>query len=271
MAGIKTPYTTRRARWAPAGLGLAVLAGLAAGCAPKYDDLKSFTQGHEQQAAAIEYRIEPPDVINLSSPTAPELDGDIQQIRSDGKISLKLLGEVEAANLTPRELGSKLEEMLSRYYVAPSVTVRVVSFESKKVYVFGQVSRSGALPFTGNDTLLDVLAAAQLTPTAWGQQVKVIRPSASEKDRHDIIVDVDRIVQSGDLKSNFLLQEGDIVYVPPTPLAWLHGQIQDVAGPMAGASTIYTTPATMIGATDYYKNHKSSQTRVWLSPGSIGQ
>ncbi len=155
---------SHQARGMAGPAGMALLAALLAGCAPKYADLKSFVQGHEGQVASFEYVIQPPDVIALSSPTAAELDGEVQQVRSDGKISLKLLGEVEAAGLSPRDLGSKIEELLSRYYVSPSVNVRVVAFESQKLYVFGQVTRPGTLPFTGRDTVLGCVA---LTAIYW--------------------------------------------------------------------------------------------------------
>jgi polysaccharide export outer membrane protein len=251
---------------------LAVVNGIAlltAGCAPKYADLKTFVQGHEKQVAAVEYRLEPPDVIAIASPTAPEVDGDVQQIRSDGKISLKLIGEMQAAHLTPRELASKIEEALSRYYHSPSVSVRVMSFESKKIYVFGQVGRSGALPFTGRDTVLDVLAETQLTPAAWGAMVKVIRPSASPDERHEIVVNVVEMMQSGDLRANFLLQEGDIVFVPPTPFAWAGAVIQEVMFPVTAAANAYSTPASFIAATEYYRNRDSGRSYIRLSPGSL--
>lgn len=238
------------------------------GCAPKYQDLKAFVQAHEPEVAATEYRLQPPDVIAISSPTAPEVDGEIQQLRSDGKLSLKLLGEVHGANMTPRELASKLEELLGRYYVSPSVSVRVVSFESKKIYVFGQVSRPGTLPFTGRDSVLDVLAQAQPDPAAWGSQVKVIRPSATPKERREIVVDIDRMMQTGDLRENVLLQEGDIVYIPPSPLACVSLGMVRWLFPFQQAATAYSLPANFIGANEYYKNHDSGQTYIRLSPGS---
>jgi polysaccharide export outer membrane protein len=185
------------------------------GCASndnKYADLKNFVQAHRENVAAVAYRLEPPDVVAISSPTAPEVDGEAQQIRSDGKISLRLLGEVKAAGLTPRELAAKLEELLSRYYVDPKVNVQVAAYLSKNVYVFGQVQRGGGLPFTGRDTVLDVLAKTGPTFLAWGAKVKVIRPSASEEDRSELVINVDEMMQTGDMQNNFLLKEGDIVY-----------------------------------------------------------
>lgn len=251
-------------------LALAVIAAIAfTGCAPRYENLKGFLQGDQRELAAGTYRLQPPDVVGISSPTAPELDGDVQPIRSDGKLTLRLIGEVQAAGLTPRELAARIEESLAHYYETPSVSVRVVSFESQKIYVFGMVTRTGALPFTGRDTVLDVLAQAQPNRAAWGAMVKVIRPSADPEGRKELVVDVDRIMQTGDTRDNFLLQEGDIVYVPPTPLAWAGLALQEVLFPFSSAASAYSTPATFIAATDYYQDRSTGQTYLRLSPSTV--
>jgi len=225
---------------------------LATGCAPKYEDLKAFLQAHENDVAAADYRIEPPDIISIHSPTAPEIDNAVQRIRSDGKISLKLLGEVKVSGLTPREAAAKIEELLARYYVSPTVIVRVASYESKKVYAFGQVGGKGARPFTGRNTVLDVLSDAQPNFIAWNEQVKVIRPSAAPGERHTMTVDVNKMMQTGDLTSNFLLQEGDIVYVPPTPLGQLGLWINQLLFPFSPLLNAYEEPYRFKNSTEYY-------------------
>jgi hypothetical protein len=83
-----------------------------------------------------------------------------------------------------------------------------------------------------------------------------------------VVVDVDRMMQSGDLQANFLLQEGDIIYVPPTPLAFAGFAIQEVLFPFSSAAELYSTPASFIAATEYYKNRESGRSYIRLSPGS---
>jgi polysaccharide export outer membrane protein len=247
---------------------------LQAGCASRYDDLKVFVQKHEQDVVASEYTIEPPDVLAFSSPTCPELQGEEQVVGPDGKITLRLVGEVKVAGMTPREVSARLRELLAVYYTDPEVSVRVASPGSKKVFVFGEVFRRGALPFTGRDSVLDVLAAAQMSFYAWGSQVKIIRPGPTPSERHEIVVDVDHMIQTGDTRGNVLLQEGDIIYVPPTPLAWMGMRIQEVLFPLRSAADTYSTPATFIGATDYYQDHGKNRsitaTGINLSPGVYG-
>lgn len=251
MTGTLIKLFVRRGLLA-AGIGL--LTTLLTGCASKYQDVKVFTQAHRQDVSASSYRLEPPDTIQIESPTAAEIDQEIQRIRSDGKISLRLIGEVQVSGMTPEEVAAKLEELLSRYYESPEVTVRVATFESKNVYVFGQVMSRGPQPFTGRDTLMDVISRAEPNFLAWGGQVKVIRPSANPDERHEIIVDVDKMLESGDMTNNFLLQEGDIVFVPPTPLGYVGLKIQEVLFPVSPALQTYNAPAQAKATTDYLRH-----------------
>lgn len=245
----------------------ALLILLLTGCASRYDDLKVFLQEHEHDVTASDYRIEPPDVIGISSPTCPEVQGETQRVGADGKIVLNLLGEVKVSGLTPREVAAKLREHLAVYYVDPEVTVRVLGYESKKVFIFGEVTVPGPYPFTGRDSVLELLARARPLRTAWGAQVKVIRPGADEKDRHEIVVDLDQMMQNGNLQKNFLLEEGDILYVPPTPFAWAGYRLMDVLFPMSAASSVYSNPATFIAANEYYRNHDTGRSNFRFNTG----
>jgi len=235
---------------------VAVLALLVCGpgCSQaKYEDLQHFAQAHTQDVGDTSYRVEPPDIVAISSPTCPEIDNEIQQLRSDGKISLRLLGEVKVSGLTPRELAAKLEDLLRRYYNSPQVNVQVAGYESRRVYVFGQVASAGKHPYTGRDTLLDVLARSGPTSLAWGSQVKVIRPSAAPDERHEIVVDVDKMMQSGDMQNNFLLKEGDIVYVPPTPLAWVGLRVRELLWPFEPVMSTYDYTVQVKDAPDRWR------------------
>lgn len=236
------------------GLSLSLVWG-PLGCAkPRYADLKPFVQAHDQDVAATNYRIEPPDLIEITSPSAPELNGETQVIRQDGKISLKLVGEVKVSGMTPREVEAKIEELLARYYVDPKVQVQVVNYASKKIYIYSEVAASGQVPFTGRDTLLDVLSRCNLTNGAWRAKVKVIRPSPTTGERHEIEVDADKLLQHGDLKQNFLLQEGDIVVIPPTPLAWVGLRVRELFFPVSPIVGAYTDGASVVSAPKAYRD-----------------
>ena len=253
-----------------ASVALLPFLAVGAGCSdPKYNDLKHFAQAHTQDVGDTSYRVEPPDIVSISSPTCPEVDNEIQQVRSDGKLSLRLIGEVKVSGMTPRELASKLEGLLKKYYTNPNVNVQVAGYESRKIYVFGQVNAGGKMPYTGRDTILDVLSKAGPTQLAWGAQVKVIRPSAAADERHEIVIDVDKMMQTGDTRNNYLLKEGDIVYVPPTPLAWMGLRMQELLYPFTPVMNGYNYGMDVKEAPDrwryggYYGYHEYDNNNNW--------
>jgi polysaccharide export outer membrane protein len=244
-------------RYRPVFLPLiSLLLAAVSGCAPRYEDLKVFVQEHDHDVTATRYRVDPPDIVVIASPNVAEIDGVQQRINIDGKITLPLLGDVKVSGLTPEEIAVKLVEMLRRYYVEPRVQVRVSKFASKRVYVFGQVSAPGPYTYTGKDSVLDVLAEATPTYLAWNAQIKVIRPSAKEDERHEIVVDVDRMVKSGDMRGNFLLNEGDIIYVPPTPLAWVGLRFRELLYPVDPALSTYRSPLEAARTSDEYEERR---------------
>ncbi|HWL92177.1 MAG TPA: polysaccharide biosynthesis/export family protein [Phycisphaerae bacterium] len=236
-----------------AALSIAVFAIFGAGCGPKEHELNAFVHDWEATTTGTEHVVEPPDVIEITSPTATEIDGETHAVGADGKVTLRLLGQVKVAGLTPVEISRKLEKLLATYYVEPTVTVRMITTSSKRIYVFGQVARGGTLPFTGRDTVLSVLSEAQPTYLAWKDQIKLIRPSHKDKKRHVITVNAYKLMEQGDLSLNMIMQEGDVLYVPPSPLAWVGLRVQEVLFPIQPvAQTIITPGQTKVSYDSLY-------------------
>jgi polysaccharide export outer membrane protein len=243
-------HPSRPPRSVPGGrliLAAGFVASACLGC-NQHKDLVVFLRAHEHLVSSGRYRVAPPDVISISAPIAPEINDTEEQIRADGKISLRLLGEVKVVGLTPQEIAAKLETLLSRYYNDPKVNVQVTQYVSQKYYVFGQVTTGGPQPYTGRDTVLDALAKAQPTYLAWNSQIKVIRPSADSTFAHEITIDLDKMTQSGDLRLNVLLQEGDVVWVPPTPMGSVGLAVQQVFFPFFQAAPAVSTYASTVQA-----------------------
>ena len=234
------------------------LAGLALGCSHSNEDIVSFLKSHEHVVSGNRYTLAPPDVIRIHAPVSPEVNSTTQQINPQGKVSLKLLGEVKVAGLTPQEAASKIELLLDRYYTAPKVGVEVVSYNSKSVYLFGEVSVKGPYAYTGRDTLLDLLAKARPTFLAWRAKVEVIRPDPVTQERKKLVVDLDEMIRKGDPTMNVLLEEGDIIYVPPTPLAWVGLRVREVLYPVEPIVDAYQRPAAMMATYDYYQDRNDS-------------
>ena len=191
-------------------------------------------------------------MITIHAPGAREIDGIQQRVGPDGKVALRLLGEVHVAGLTTQEIAEKLEAQLSRYYVEPEVVVEVSEYLSQWFYVFGEVQRPGPRPYTGRDGLLKTLAEAVPTFLAWRSQIRVVRPATDGGKSQTIIVDLDRVIRTGDADQDVLLQAGDIIEVPPAPLAWLGLRVRELLYPVEPAVRTYVGPAEAIRAQDIY-------------------
>jgi protein involved in polysaccharide export with SLBB domain len=241
------------------------------GCAPKNADMLHFLREHDHQVAAIEYRVGIPDAIAVSAPRILEIDGESQRIQPDGKISLRLLGDVKVVGMTAKEIAAKIEVLLSRYYVDPKVSVRVANYASKKYYVYGEGIAGGPRPFTGRDTLLDAVFEAVPNFLAWSSRVTVIRPAHGETPVRTIMVDVDDMLASGDWSQNILLEPNDVVHVPPTPAAWLGHKVYEVLFPVGPMVQAYTAPAYLRDLGDVYSNNGNGGNLYRYGAGSFGR
>jgi polysaccharide biosynthesis/export protein len=242
-------------------LAIAAFLGFAAGgcTTPTHTELSAFLKAHEHVASGTESRIRPGDLISIRARWIREFDNEGLIVQPDGKISLRLVGDVRVAGLTARETAAKLEELISPYYRDPEVHVLLKQQPSRVFYVFGQVFRRGAQPYTGGDTVLTALATAGTTNIAWRSRVKVIRPNPNEDSVRDLTVNLNSIIEDGDTKLNVMLEPGDIVYVPPTPLGWLGLRVRELLYPVQPAEQIYQSPVDFRDTTDEFQGRPTSR------------
>ena len=220
------------------------IVGLLIGCQSKRvstanaeGDNGVFHHATEHQVSSREYRVDPPDEIIVKAPNIKEIDGQRQRVRPDGKISLNLLDEVYVAGMTPSEVNALLKKLVSKYYDNPDVKIEVIA-NSKFYYVFGfGVARQGRFAYTGRDTVVTALAEAGFNDGAWPQQVRVSRPGKNGQENATAVVDFKKIWGYGDLAQNYLLEEGDIIEIPDSPLTKLNKDVSKVLGPITGTST----------------------------------
>src|SRR4051812_26034560 len=99
------------------------------------------------------------DVLAINVWKEPEVSRSVP-VRSDGRISLPLVGEVEAAGRTPLKLEQDIASKLKNYISEPEVTVIVQQINSQKINILGMVAKPGAYPLTGSATVLDAIALA---------------------------------------------------------------------------------------------------------------
>jgi polysaccharide export outer membrane protein len=107
----------------------------------------------------VDYRIGPQDVVQIDVWKEPEITRTIP-VRPDGKISLPLLNDVQAAGLTAMQLAGNIREGLTKYLNNPQVTVTVTQINSRRVYVTGEVVHSGALPLLPGMTVLQAISTS---------------------------------------------------------------------------------------------------------------
>lgn len=215
-------------------------------------DIEAFLKPYEVDVTAKSYALQPPDEIEIRCSKVPEIHLQRQRIRPDGKVSFEALGEIEAAGKTPEQLAEIIHEKVLLLYALTGehpIDVRVVAYESKMYYVLGEVGRPGPQVYTGRDTVLRALATAGPTVLAWKERIQVIRPSGDKSIRPKIFeVNFDRMIAHGDTSKDVLLQEGDIIYVPPTVLAAIAMKIEEFVRPIGRVfSTAYIVQQTETG------------------------
>jgi polysaccharide export outer membrane protein len=158
-----------------------------------------------------EYVIGPDDVLHVAVWKEADLTATLP-VRPDGKISLPLLNDVQAAGMTPMQLASSLTEKLKKYLADPRVTVVVAQINSKRIYLVGEVARTGAMPMLPNMTVLQALSTAGLTQFANTKKIYVMRSENGKQVK--MPVNYHKLVKGQDMDRNYVLRPGDTVVVP---------------------------------------------------------
>ena len=134
-------------------------------------------------------------------------------VRMDGKISLPLIDDVQAAGYTARYLKEVLTKKLKEFIDNPIVSVSVIEANSYKVYVSGEVRKPGVYLLRSETTVLQIIPlAGGFTDWANQKKIRVIRKEGGREKR--LVVNYKKIVSGKDLDSNIILKPGDTVIVP---------------------------------------------------------
>ena len=158
------------------------------------------------------YSIAPEDVLTIDVWKEPEISRTVP-VRRDGKISLPLLNDLQAAGLTPTQLGAEIVEKLRATIVHPQVTVIVAQMGSLKIYILGQVNRGGAYPLVPDMTVMQALSiAGGFTPYANAKKIYVMR---RERGADKIFAfNYKEVISGRKAEQNIHLQAGDTIVVP---------------------------------------------------------
>jgi polysaccharide biosynthesis/export protein len=158
------------------------------------------------------YVIGPEDLLDISVWKEPDLTRTVP-VRPDGKISLPLLNDVQAAGETPTQLAAHVTESLKRYVTDPQVTVIVTAINSQRIYLLGEVTRAGAYPLLPGMTVLQALSSAGgLTQYARLQKIYVLRDGDGGQAK--FAFNYKEFLKGRNPEQNVVLKVGDTIVVP---------------------------------------------------------
>lgn len=139
-------------------------------------------------------------------------------IRPDGMISMPLIGDVPAANLTANNLAKRISDRLTEYMSSPIVSVQLKEVNSYFIYVLGEVAKPGKFPLKSFTNIMQGISlAGGFTPFANKNKIKILRVTGSdsnEKRQVEIPVRYDEILNGHAALGNFYLRSGDVIVVP---------------------------------------------------------
>lgn len=160
-----------------------------------------------------DYRIGPGDVLNISVWKEPDASVPSVTVRSDGKISLPLIKEVEIVGLTPSEAEKTLSARMSRYIHGADVTVIVTQVNSRKVYLVGGLKIVGAVDLRGGMTVLQAITqAGGLTDYAKRKQIYVLRNESGRQVK--LPFNYEAVIKGDKMEQNIILSPNDTIVVP---------------------------------------------------------
>lgn len=166
----------------------------------------------ETVAADSLYRIGAQDVLRIDVWKEDQLTRTVP-VRPDGKITLPLLNDVQAVGLTPMELAAVIRDELKKYITNPQVTVSVAEINSRRIYVNGEVNKSGAYQLLPRMTVLQALSGSGgFTAFARIKNIYVLRNENGKPVK--IPFNYKQAIAGKNPEQNIELQPGDVVVVP---------------------------------------------------------
>ena len=220
-------------------LSLAVLlAGQVAAPAQAPDPAKPVATPQAQASFSAIYQIGATDVLGIKVFGEDNLSNNYT-VDSDGSITFPLIGRIQVAGKTTREIEEHVTKLLAPDYIRRAqVSVEIATYRSRSIYVIGEVRNPGRYNIQGPQTLLEVIAhAGSTTPTASntiivqrykdGLAAAVSAPLASGDSRWAEVtrIDLDEL-REGKLSANLLLQDSDMIIVPAAERYYVSGFVK---------------------------------------------
>src|ERR1700722_9927839 len=205
----------RNSIWMLLGLFVfAIPAGAQQDPTPKQPSQPAVPADAPKKAAIADpnYVIGAQDVLDISVWKEPEVSR-VVPVRPDGKISLPLLNDVQAAGLTPDALARQITESLKKSRTNPQVTVIVTTINSQRVYLLGEVSRPGAFPMIPGMTVLQAISSGGgFTQFARTKSIYVLRNENGKQVKYPF--NYKEVINGKKPEQDIALKAGDTIVVP---------------------------------------------------------
>jgi polysaccharide export outer membrane protein len=153
------------------------------------------------------YKIGAEDVLGVRVWREPDLSGTVV-VRPDGKITLPLVGDQAAADLTPEALAKVLTEAYGTVLTNPRVSVAVLQVVSRRYFISGQVMKSGPMPLVTPVTVMEALSYAGISEWAKKSKIVIMRGTQRLKFNYN------EVLKGKQLDQNVMVQAGDHIFVP---------------------------------------------------------
>jgi polysaccharide export outer membrane protein len=158
------------------------------------------------------YVIGAQDVLDISVWKEPDITRTVP-VRPDGKISLPLIRDIQAAGLTPMQLERLIAEKLQKFLTDPQVTVIIKEINSRRIFIMGEVNRSGAFSLLPNMTVLQALSGAGgFTQFADMKGIYVLRLENGKPTKYPF--NYKEVIKAENPSQNIVLKPGDTIVVP---------------------------------------------------------
>jgi polysaccharide export outer membrane protein len=158
-----------------------------------------------------DYVIGADDTLRIAVWKEPDLSVQLP-VRPDGKISMPLVDDVQAAGLTPMQLANSLKEKLKKYIADPHVTVVVTAMASQRIYVLGEVQHTGPMALLPNMTIMQALSSAGFTQFANLKGIYLLRMQDGQQVKARF--NYKEAIKGNDPAKNYVLKPGDTIVVP---------------------------------------------------------
>jgi polysaccharide biosynthesis/export protein len=159
----------------------------------------------------VDYIIGADDTLKISVWKEPEMSVNLP-VRPDGKISMPLLDDVQAAGMTPMQLAGSIRDKLKKYIADPRVTVVVTAMNSQRIYLLGEVNHPGPTPLLSGMTVLQALSAAGFTQFANLKAIYLLRTQDGQQTK--IPFNYKEAIKGRGTQQNLVLKPGDTLVVP---------------------------------------------------------